>query len=308
MIFVGIDVSKDSLDVHVRPNGQAFVVASDDEGLARLAERLGALAPALIVLEATGGLQTRAAAVLADIGLPVAVVNPRQVRDFAKATGRLAKTDRLDAAAIAHFAEAVRPEPRPLLSEEAQRLAELIARRRQLVEMITAERNRVKHVRSNKVLRTHEAVMEALSKALSEMDNDISGLIRQSPIWRVKDNLLKSVPGVGNVLSMTLLADLPELGNLSRRKIAALVGIAPYNRDSGILKGRRTIWGGRHSVRQVLYMATLVAAYKNPVITAIYKRLLAAGKPRKVALVACMRKLLTILNAMARDGVPWQYA
>jgi transposase len=176
MIFVGIDVSKDGLDVHVRPNGQAFVVASDDEGLARLAERLGALAPALIVLEATGGLQTRAAAVLADIGLPVAVVNPRQVRDFAKATGRLAKTDRLDAAAIAHFAEAVRPEPRPLLSEEAQRLAELIARRRQLVEMITAERNRVKHARSSKVLQTHETVMEALSKALSEMDNDISGL------------------------------------------------------------------------------------------------------------------------------------
>jgi transposase len=308
MVYVGIDVSKARLDVHVRPQGEAFVVASDDEGLAQLTERLSALAPTLVVLEATGGLQSRAAGQLAAAGLAVAVVNPRQVRDFAKATGRLAKTDAIDAAVIAHFAEAVRPEPRPLPDADAAALMELVTRRRQLVEMIVAEKHRQRMVRTTKVRSTHESVLDALQKALNELDNDIDQAVRKSPLWRTKDELLKSVPGVGDVLSRTLLADLPELGRLTRRKIAALVGVAPFNRDSGTMRGKRTTWGGRHGVRAVLYMATLAAARRNPIIAALYQRLRAAGKPPKVALTACMRKLIVILNAMVRDGRPWQSA
>jgi transposase len=308
MVYVGIDVSKARLDVHVRPQGEAFVVASDDEGLAQLTERLSALAPTLVVLEATGGLQSRAAGQLAAAGLAVAVVNPRQVRDFAKATVRLAKTDAIDAAVIAHFAEAVRPEPRPLPDADAAALMELVTRRRQLVEMIVAEKHRQRMVRTTKVRSTHESVLDALQKALNELDNDIDQAVRKSPLWRTKDELLKSVPGVGDVLSRTLLADLPELGRLTRRKIAALVGVAPFNRDSGTMRGKRTTWGGRHGVRAVLYMATLAAARRNPIIAALYQRLRAAGKPPKVALTACMRKLIVILNAMVRDGRPWQSA
>lgn len=308
MVYVGIDVSKDRLDVHIRPQGEAFVVASDDEGLARLKGRLAEVGPTLVVLEATGGLQSRAAGQLAAAGYAVAVVNPRQVRDFAKATGRLAKTDAIDAAVIAHFAEAVKPEPRPLPDEEAAALAELMARRRQLVEMLVAEKNRLRTARTGKVRKTHEDVLEALHKALNDLDNDIDQAVRKSPLWRAKDDLLKSVPGVGNVLSRTLLAELPELGQLTRRKIAALVGVAPFNRDSGTLRGKRTTWGGRRGVRAILYMATLAASRSNPVIAALYQRLRVAGKPPKVALTACMRKLLVTLNAMVRDGRPWQSA
>lgn len=308
MVYVGIDVSKDRLDVHIRPQGEAFVVASDDEGLARLKGRLAEVGPTLVVLEATGGLQSRAAGQLAAAGYAVAVVNPRQVRDFAKATGRLAKTDAIDAAVIAHFAEAVKPEPRPLPDEEAAALAELMARRRQLVEMLVAEKNRLRTARTGKVRKTHEDVLEALHKALNDLDNDIDQAVRKSPLWRAKDDLLKSVPGVGNVLSRTLLAELPELGQLTRRKIAALVGVAPFNRDSGTLRGKRTTWGGRRGVRAILYMATLAASRSNPVIAALYQRLRGAGKPPKVALTACMRKLLVTLNAMVRDGRPWQSA
>lgn len=308
MVYVGIDVSKARLDVHIRPHGEAFVVASDDEGLAQLTRRLAEFGPALVVLEATGGLQSRAAGQLAAAGFAVAVVNPRQVRDFAKATGRLAKTDAIDAGVIAHFAEAVRPEPRPLPDEDAAALAELMARRRQLVEMVVAEKNRLRTARTGKVRKTHEDVLDALHKALNDLDNDIDQTIRKSPLWRAKDDLLKSVPGVGDVLSRTLLAELPELGQLNRRKIAALVGVAPFNRDSGTLRGKRTTWGGRKAVRATLYMATLAAARCNPIIAAVYRRLRAVGKPPKVALTACMRKLLVTLNAMVRDGRPWQAA
>ncbi len=307
-MFIGIDVSKARLDVHVRPTGEAFVVARDDEGLTALVTRLGGLQPTLIVLEATGGLQLRAAALLAAAGLPVAVVNPRQVRDFARATGRLAKTDALDAEAIAWFAEAVQPEPRPLPDAETERLAGLIARRRQIVEMMTAEKNRRHQVTSPDLKASLDAHLEWLRKALNEIDEDLDGAVRASPIWRAKEELLKSVPGIGDVASRTLIAELPELGRLNRREIAALVGLAPFNRDSGSLRGRRTIWGGRAALRATLYMATLAAIRFNPVIAAFNARLRAAGKPPKLAITACMRKLIVILNAMVRDQKPWQIA
>jgi transposase len=307
-MFIGIDVSKARLDVHVRPTGEAFVVARDDEGLATLVTRLRLLAPKLIVLEATGGLQLRAAAVLAAGGLPVAVVNPRQVRDFARATGRLAKTDALDAEAIARFAEAVQPEPRPLPDAETDRLSGLIARRRQLVEMMTAEKNRRHQITRLDLKADLDAHLEWLGKALNRIDEDLDNAVRLSPIWRAKEELLKSVPGIGNVASRTLLAELPELGCLTRRQIAALVGLAPFNRDSGTLRGRRTIWGGRPALRATLYMAALAAIRHNPAIKVFHARLRAAGKPAKVAITACMRKLIVMLNAMVRDGKPWQTA
>ena len=307
-MFIGIDVSKARLDVHVRPGNEAFVVARDDEGLADLVERLGKLQPRLIVLEATGGLQVRAAALLVAAGLPVAVVNPRQVRDFARATGRLAKTDRLDAEAIARFAEAVQPEPRPLPDAETERLAGLIARRRQIVEMMTAEKNRRHQATGSKPRASLDAHLEWLRKELGRIDEDLDGAVRTSPIWRAKEELLKSVPGIGDIASRTLLAELPELGRLNRREIAALVGLAPFNRDSGSLRGRRTIWGGRAALRATLYMAALTAIRHNPVIAAFNDRLRAAGKPPKLAITACMRKLLVIVNAMVRDQKPWKPA
>lgn len=307
-MFVGIDVSKARLDVHVRPTGEAFQVARDEEGLAALVARLRLLAPKLIVLEATGGLQLRAAAVLAASGLPVAVVNPRQVRDFARATGRLAKTDALDAEAIARFAEAVQPEPRPLPDAETDRLNGLIVRRRQIVEMMTAEKNRRHQVTRPDLKADLDAHLEWLGKALNRIDEDLDNAVRSSPIWRAKEELLKSVPGIGDVASRTLLAELPELGRLTRRQIAALVGLAPFNRDSGTLRGRRTIWGGRAALRATLYMAALAAIRHNPAIKAFNARLRAAGKPAKVAITACMRKLLVTLNAMVRDNKPWQSA
>jgi len=307
-IFVGIDVSKERLDVHVRPSGEAFAVARDGEGLSALVERLRALSPALIVSEATGGFEQVLAGALGSAGLPVVVVNPRQIRDFARALGRLAKTDRLDAEAIALFAERVRPELRPLPDEQARLLGELVARRRQVIEMIVAEGNRARQLESRRLKKRIERHRAILQEELSEIECELDDAIRGTPIWRESEDLLKSAPGVGNILARTLIADLPELGTLDRKKIAALVGVAPFNRDSGMLRGRRTVWGGRASIRTALYMAALVATRHNPVITSFYRRLLAAGKPKKLALTACMRKLLTILNAMLRDGKPWQHA
>ena len=307
-MFVGIDVAKDRLDVHVRPSGEAFAVARDGAGVAGLAERLRAARPQLIVLEATGGFEQVVAAELAGAGLPLVVVNPRQIRDFARATGRLAKTDRVDAAVIAHFAEAVRPPVRPLPDEQARLLGELVTRRRQVIDMLVAEGNRMRQVESRRLKKQIERHRAVLQKLLTELDGELDEAIRGTPIWRESEDLLKSVPGIGNVVARTLLAELPELGTLDRRKIAALVGVAPFSRDSGTMRGKRTIWGGRAQVRGALYMAALVASRRNPVIAAFYQRLLAAGKSKKLALTACMRKLLVTLNAILRDQTPWQNA
>jgi transposase len=307
-IYVGIDVAKDRLDVHVRPSGEAFMVARDNEGLSLLAKRLRMLSPALVVLEATGGFEVTVAAALSAAGLPLAVVNPRQIRDFARATGKLAKTDALDAAAIARFAEAVHPEPRPLPDAQARELGELVARRRQVIEMMVAEGNRAKQAQSPRLRRRIERHLATLQKELTEIENDLDDTIRGTPVWREKEELLTSVPGIGKTIARTLLADLPELGTLGRKQVAALAGLAPLNRDSGTWRGRRMIWGGRASVRAALYMAALVASRRNHLIAPFYARLRAAGKPAKLALTACMRKLLVILNAMLRDNRPWQNA
>jgi transposase len=304
--FVGIDVAKDRLDVHVRPSGQAFAVARDGEGLAQLVEQLRALSPRLVVLEATGGFETVVAAAVAGAGVPLAVVNPRQIRSFAKALGRLAKTDALDAEVIATFGEAIRPEPRPLPSAQAQALGEMVARRRQLIEMIVAEGNRRRQLTQRRLVKGIDRHLQALQKELTELEQDIDDEIRGSPVWREKEDLLTSVPGVADKTARTLIADLPELGTLTRRKIAALAGYAPMNRDSGTMRGKRHIAGGRSAVRCALYMATLTAIRCNPVIRPFYLRLRAAGKPAKLALTAAARKLLTILNAMLRDKTAWQ--
>ena len=304
-MFVGIDVSKDRLDVHVWPSGEAFAVARDGPGLDGLAERLRALAPQLVVLEATGGFEAVVAAAVAGAGLPLAVVNPAQVRTFGRAAGRLAKTDRLDAALIARFAKAVRPEPRPVASEQAQALSELVARRRQVVEMIGMESNRRRQARGPKVLRGIERTLAALQAALAELDREIDDQVRGSPAWREAEDLLTSVPGVGPITARTLIAELPELGRITRRRLAALVGVAPVNRDSGASRGHRAIAGGRTSVRNVLYMAALTAIRRNVPVRATYERLRTRGTPPKAALVAAMRKLLTILNAILRNARPW---
>ena len=269
-------------------------------------DRLREIAPKLIVLEASGGLERRAIAALAGARLPVVAVNPRQVRDFAKATGRLAKTDAIDAEVLALFAERIRPEVRPLPDEETQELQALVVRRRQVVDMITAEKNRLSAAPPSKRVRTAIGkTIKWLQKQLEEIDNDLDGAVRKSPAWREKDDLLNSVKGVGPVLSRTLLSMVPELGTLGRRQISALIGVAPLNRDSGTQRGRRSVWGGRASVRAVLYMCALAAIRSNPAIRAFYERLVAAGKLPKVAIVACMRKLLTILNAILRTKTPW---
>jgi len=303
-VFVGIDVSKAQLDLAVRPEGRCSA-SNDEAGVAQIIERLREVSPTLVVVEATGGLEIPLVGALATAGVPVVVVNPRQVRNFAKATGQLAKTDALDAQVLAHFAEAMRPEPRPLPDEQTQRLAALLTRRRQLVEMLTAEKNRLASARKpiRTSLRAHIAWLE---RALQQTDADLAEAIQQSPVWREKDELLRSVPGVGPVLTTTLLANLPELGTLTGKQIAALVGVAPLNRDSGTLRGRRTVWGGRAQVRAVLYMGAIVAARFNPVMRTFYQRLCAAGKAKKVALTACMRKLLLILNAMLKHRTPWR--
>ena len=278
--FVGIDVAKDRLDVHLRPSGEAFAVACDGKGLAMLVKRLQGLAPALVAMEATGGYETVVASAVGAAQLPLAVVNPRQIRDFAHATGKLAKTDRIDAAAIAHFAEAVRPPARPIADAQAQALGELVARRRQVIEMIVAEGHRRRMASQRRVIRAIERHLALLQAELSELEGDIDGAIRKTPAWQEEADLLASVPGVGKATLRTLIAELPELGHLNRRKIAALVGVAPINRDSGTLRGRRTIAGGRPAVRTALYMAALVASRANPVIAPYYAKLRAAGKNR----------------------------
>ena len=307
-MFVGIDVAKERLDVHVRPSGQAFSVNRDDEGVARLVERWTNDRPALIVLEATSGFETIVAAGLAAAGLPVAVVNPRQIRDFARATARLAKTDTIDAAVIAHFAEAVKPMARPVADPQARLLGELMTRRRQLVEMIVAESQRRRLLSTKRPLKSIDRVLALLKAQLNEIDHEIDTSIRGTPAWRETEDLLTSVPSIGSKIARTLIAELPELGTLDRRQAASLVGVAPFNRDSGTWRGRRTIAGGRPVVRAALYMAILVAIRRNLPMANTYHRLRALGKPAKVAIVACMRKLVTILNAILRDKKPWQSA
>jgi transposase len=304
--FVGIDVAKDRLDVHLRPAGEAFALSRDGAGLEALVERLAALAPALVVLEATGGFEVAVAGALAAAGLPLVVVNPRQIRDFARATGRLAKTDRLDAEAIARFAEAVQPAPRLLPSTAARALGELVARRRQLVEMITSEGQRRRQAREARLQRRIDAHLSWLQKELSVLETDLDDAVRGTPAWRAAEDLLASVPGIGKTSARTLIAELPELGRLDRRKVAALVGVAPINRDSGTFRGRRMVMGGRARVRTALYMPTLTAIRHNPALQAFYRRLIGRGRPAKVAITACMRKLLVILNAILRDQTPWQ--
>jgi transposase len=303
-VFIGIDVSKAHLDVAVRPLGEVWQVDNTVEGISQLVEKVCQFLPVVVILEATGGYEAASATALAVAGLPVAVINPRQARDFAKSLGRLAKTDRIDAAVLARFGEAVRPEPRRLSDEQTVQLQALMGRRRQLLEMIVAEKNRVSlsHTTVRPRLIEHIAWME---NELDDIDKDLREQLQKSPIWREKDDLLRSVPGVGTVTSTTLLAELPELGKLNRKKIAAFVGVAPYNCDSGKMHGKRAIWGGRAAVRTALYMATLSATRYNSVIRAHYKHLKDEGKSSKVALVACMRKLLTILNAIIHSGIAW---
>jgi transposase len=307
MSFIGIDVAKAQLEFASRPGGETGSAANDERGIGELVARCRALTPTLIVCEATGGYEAALVAALATVGLPVVITNPRQVRDFAKATGQLAQTDAIDAQVLALFAERVRPALRPLPDEAAQALDALLTRRRQLVEMLTAERNRLLVARAS-IRRDLQQHIRFLERRLREADDDLHTAVKASPLWRVKDDLLQSVPGVGRVVSLTLLAELPELGRLSHKEIAALVGGAPLNRDSGTLRGKRLVYGGRAPIRAALYMAALVASKCNPAIRAFYQRLRSAGKPAKVALTACMRKLLIILNAIARSGTPWQPA
>lgn len=305
-VYIGMDVSKASIDICVS-DGDAWQVANDDRAMDELCTRIAALAPALVVLEATGGYELRAAGALAAAELPVAVVNPRQVRSYARSVGQLAKTDRIDARIIVRFAAAVRPEARPLADAETRAIEALITRRRQLLAMITAEENRLQMapIITRNEIKAHVAW---LRRQLAKTNETIDDSVRRSPIWRAKDDLLQSVPGIGDVTSHALIALLPELGTLNTKQIAALVGVAPFNRDSGTLRGRRRVWGGRARVRGALYMAALVGTRHNPTLKAFYARLRAAGKPAKVALVACMRKLLIIVNAMVRDGRPWNAA
>lgn len=307
-MFVGIDVAKAELVVSVAPSGERFSVVNDERGVRTLVERVRSIGAQLIVLEATGGYELLSVAALIAAGLPAIVVNPRQVRDFAKATGQLAKTDRIDADILARFADVVRPALRPIPDEHAQELDALLTRRRQLLDMLQAEKNRTGQVFGKgkrlvkKSLKTHIAFLE---RELRMTDTDLGDMVKASPAWRERDELQQSVPGVGPVMSRTLLAALPELGRLSRREIAKLVGVAPLSRDSGTMRGRRFVQGGRSQVRAVLYMAALVATKRNAAIRVFYLRLVAAGKPKKLALVACMRKLLTMLNTIVRTRIPW---
>ena len=303
--FVGIDVAKAELEVVVRPSGARWTVTNNASGLAQLQERLQAAAPSLIVLEATGGYEVAVVAALATAALPVVVLNARQVRDFARATGRLAKTDAIDAGVLAHFAEVVRPPVRPLPDAMTQDLQAWLTRRRQLVDMLLAEEERRSRA-PRAIQRQIDQHVRWLRAQLGAVEKDVAQTLRESPVWREKEDLLRSVPGVGPILTTTLLGDVPELGQLNRKQIAALIGVAPLNRDSGTYRGRRAVWGGRARVRATLYMATLTAARYNPLIRAFYERLVAAGKPKKVALTACMRKLLTILNAMIARRTAWK--
>jgi transposase len=308
IITVGIDVSKDRLDIALRPSGDVFAVERNAVGLERLAVRLQAVSPQIVALEATGGFETVVAAALAAAGLPVVVVNPAQIRAFAKALGQRAKTDPIDAAVIARFAEATRPEIRPLPDEATRLLADLIARRRQIIEMIGAERQREKRVTIPRLRKSIGRLLKALQKELTSLEADIDDAVRGSPAWRDKEDLLASVPGVGPIIARTLIAELPELGRLGRREIAALAGVAPFTRQSGQWRGKSFIGGGRVVVRTALFMGAMVAKRYNPVLKRFFDRLVAAGKPKMVALIAVARKLLTILNAILRDNRPWQNA
>lgn len=308
MITVGIDVSKDRLDVAVCPSGEAFAVERNAAGLERLAARLSKIAPHIVALEATGGFETVAAAALAAAGLPVVVVNPAQIRSFAKALGQRAKTDPIDAAVIARFAEAAKPEIRPLPDEATRLLAELVARRRQIIAMIGAERQREKRLAVPHLRKSIARLLKALEKELASVDDDINDAVRGSPAWRDKETLLASMPGVGPTIARTLLAELPQLGQLRRKQIAALAGLAPFTRQSGQWRGRSFIGGGRSAVRTALFMGAMVAKRHNPALKTFFDRLVAAGKPKMVALIAVARKLLTILNAILRDRQPWQSA
>jgi transposase len=305
-VFVGVDVAKAELVIAIRPSGDRWTVANDEAGIRALLKRLHQHSATLVVLEATGGYERAVVAALAAARVPVVVANPRQVRDFARATGQLAKTDQIDADTLALFAERVRPEPRGLPDEAATAFDALLTRRRQVLEMIVAERNRLEHARPP-VRRGITQHIQWLERQLQEVDRDLDDALKASPVWRAKEDLLRSAPGVGPVLSRTLIGELPELGTLPRKQIAALVGVAPLARDSGVRKGKRLVWGGRAPVRAALFMAALVGTRCNPVIQAFYQRLRAAGKPKKVALTACMRKLLTILNAMMRTNTTWHY-
>jgi transposase len=307
MVFVGIDVSKQQLDVHVRPSAESWSVSNDAKGHAELVTKLVAVAPTLVVLEATGGYQSAVVAELSVNNVQVAVVNPRQVRDFAKATGRLAKTDSIDAAALAHFAEAIRPEPRPLLDAHTQELHALVSRRRQLIDMRTAETNRLETCQVQRVRKDIQKSINWLTRRIGQVEDDTDKMIRSTPLWRDREDLLSTTGGVGPTVARTLLSQLPELGQLNRREIAALVGVAPFNDDSGKRRGARTIRGGRAEVRAVLYMATVTAIRCNPQIRPFYQRLLAAGKPKKLALIAAARKLLTVLNSMVRTNTKWSF-
>jgi len=303
--FVGIDVSKATLEVCIDPIGQMSGIAYDEEGTRQIASRLKEINPTLIVIEATGGLEVRIASELAGQGLPVAVINPRQARDFAKATGRLAKTDQVDAAVLAAFARAIRPQARPLQDADTRALNELVSRRRQLVDMRVQETLRLNTAASKPLQKSLNKHIAWLDKRITEIDNDLTRCLRNSEVWRAKDDLLRSIPGVGAVTTLTMLAKCPELGALSRREIAALVGVAPLANDSGQYRGKRVVWGGRADVRAVLYMATVSAIRCNDTIKAFAERLKKTGKPSKVVIVACMRKLLTIMNAMLKNNASW---
>ena len=305
-IIVGIDVSTGRLDVRVRPSGERFAVERNSAGLDLLVPRLKDLSPHIVALEATGGFETVVAAVLAAAGFPVVIVNPANVRSFAKALGQRAKTDPIDAAVIAHFAEATKPEPRPLPDEATRLLADLTARRRQIIEMMVSERQRERRVTAPRLKKSITRLLKALQKELSSVDVDIDDAVRGSPAWREKEDLLTSVPGVGQIIARTLMAELPELGQLGRKEIAALAGLAPFTRQSGQWRGRSFIGGGRTVARTAVFMGAMVAKKHNPTLKVFFDRLVAAGKPKMVALIAVARKLLTILNAILRDNRPWQ--
>jgi transposase len=305
-MFVGIDVSKERLDIHVIPSGEQWSIANNEQSHRELAAKLGDLRPELVVLEATGGYQVQVVAELVLKGVPVAVVNPRQVRDFAKAIGRLAKTDQIDASVLARFAQDVRPEPRAVPDQQTVELHAMVNRRRQLLDMRTAETNRLETCHVARVRKDLQTTIKWLTGRIKDVDNDIDKLVRDTPLWREREELLTSPKGVGKTTARTLLSALPELGQLNRRRIAALVGLAPFNNDSGTMRGKRSIRGGRADVRAVIYMATLTAVRWNPKIRPLYLRLIGAGKKHKVAMIACARKLLTILNAMMRTNKHWQ--
>lgn len=303
--FVGIDVSKSTLDVAVFGQGTPISLPYTEEGLVTLTRHLLSLQAPLTVIEATGGYQNAVVATLMEAGLPVAVVNPHQVRNYARALGKLAKTDAIDAQVLARFAHDIQPQVRPLADDSAQKLQALVSRRRQLTEMRTAESNRLR-VAHPTLKANVQAHLDRLDTQLQNIDGELDAFIQQQPAYLERQNLLQSVPGIGPIVSRALIAELPELGTVNGKEIAALVGVAPFNRDSGLLRGKRTIWGGRADIRSSLYMAALVATRHNPVIQAFYQRLLEAKKPKKVALTACMHELVVILNAMVRHSTPWR--